>query len=147
MAVKHLVGALPLVITFCSFSLAATGPTITAGHALSASSASLTPPIRSHPTSLPHVSYSGTPTTTGALSHSSVGSGIRSLPPRPEATTYPSDGKLHDPEPAPYVPAGGLGTNGTTPIYNVKSDFDYESLVCSHGDPTLRAGLLPNVCS
>jgi len=27
------------------------------------------------------------------------------------------------------MPAGGLGTNGTEPIYNVKSDFDYESLV------------------
>jgi len=30
--------------------------------------------------------------------------------------------------PAPYTPAGGLGTNGTLPVYNVKSDFDYESL-------------------
>ena len=35
---------------------------------------------------------------------------------------------LHDPEPAPYTPAGGLGTNGTEPVYNAKSDFDYESL-------------------
>ena len=26
------------------------------------------------------------------------------------------------------MPAGGLGTNGTEPVYNVKSDFDYQSL-------------------
>jgi Ferritin-like domain len=42
--------------------------------------------------------------------------------------TYPSDGQLHDPQPAPYVPAGGGGTNGTEPVYNAKSDFDYQSL-------------------
>ena len=35
---------------------------------------------------------------------------------------------IDSPEPAPYTPAGGLGTNGTLPVYNVKSDFDYESL-------------------
>ncbi|GIJ86182.1 hypothetical protein Asppvi_005064 [Aspergillus pseudoviridinutans] len=86
------------------------------------------PPIVSHPTSLPHSSYTATPTTSGAESASSVGSGIPTLGPAPGATSYPSDGKLHEPQPAPYVPAGGVGTNGTTPIYNAKSDFDYESL-------------------
>jgi hypothetical protein len=35
---------------------------------------------------------------------------------------------MHDAQPAPYVPAGGAGLN-TTPVYNVKSDFDYQSLV------------------
>ena len=49
--------------------------------------------------------------------------------PTSTATIYPADGKLHHPMPAPYMPAGGLGTNGTEPVYKVKSDFDYESLV------------------
>lgn len=86
------------------------------------------PPTRSHPTSQPHVAFSGTPSTTGALSASVVGMNVSVVPVQPSATTYPSDGQLHDPEPAPYVPAGGLGTN-STPVYNAKSDFDYESLV------------------
>lgn len=30
--------------------------------------------------------------------------------------------------PAPYVPAGGLGTNGTEPRYMVNSDWDFESI-------------------
>lgn len=87
-------------------------------------------PVISHPTSLPHGPYNGTATITGALNATSVGPGISSLGVAPAATTYPSDGKLHDAEPGPYVPAGGIGTNGTTPVYNAKSDFDYESLVC-----------------
>lgn len=77
-----------------------------------------------------HGPHTGTPRTTGALSLSVLlAPSIPALPPNPTATTYPSDGQLHDPEPAPYTPAGGLGTNGTEPVYNAKSDFDYESLV------------------
>lgn len=76
-----------------------------------------------------HGPFSGVPTTTGALSLSVLAASIPALPPNPTATTYPSDGQLHDPEPAPYTPAGGLGTNGTEPVYNAKSDFDFESLV------------------
>lgn len=87
------------------------------------------PPIRSDPVGVSHGPYSGVPTTTGALSNDVLAPTIAALPPNPTATTYPSDGQLHDPQPAPYVPAGGLGTNGTEPIYNVKSDFDYQSLV------------------
>ncbi|MCJ1365375.1 hypothetical protein MMC16_004496 [Acarospora aff. strigata] len=75
-----------------------------------------------------HGPYSGTPTTTGALSTTVLAASIPALPPNPTATTYPSDGQLHDPQPAPYTPAGGLGTNGTEPVYNVRSDFDYQSL-------------------
>jgi hypothetical protein len=75
-----------------------------------------------------HGAYTGEPTTTGALSTIALGQTIPALPPNPTATTYPSDGKLHDPEPIPYMPAGGLGTNGTEPIYRPHSDFDYESL-------------------
>ena len=87
------------------------------------------PPQVSHTDVTSHGPYSGTPTITGALSNSVLAPSIPALPPNPTATTYPSDGQLHDPQPAPYVPAGGLGTNGTEPVYNVKSDFDYESLV------------------
>lgn len=90
------------------------------------------PPTRSHSSSQPHTPFSGTPSTTGALTASSVGTGISSGHVLPAATTYPSDGKLHNAEPAPYVPAGGVGTNGSIPVYNAKSDFDYESLVRGH---------------
>ncbi|KAJ5489024.1 Protein rds1 [Penicillium diatomitis] len=86
------------------------------------------PPTRSHPSSVAHTPFSGTPYTTGAVTASSVGTGIPMGSVSPEATTYPSNGNLNNPEPAPYVPAGGLGTNGTIPVYNAKSDFDYESL-------------------
>lgn len=88
-------------------------------------------PTQSHPTSLPHTSFSGTPLTTGALIASSVGSGIiEAARVAPAETTYLSDGKLHNAEPGPYIPAGGVGTNGLIPVYNAQSDFDYESLVC-----------------
>lgn len=90
------------------------------------------PPVRSSQVTgaTSHGPFSGMPTTTGALSTTVLAASIPALPPNPTATTYPSDGKLHNPEPAPYTPAGGLGTNGTEPVYNAKSDFDYESLVC-----------------
>ncbi|KAI9820365.1 MAG: hypothetical protein M1827_005988 [Pycnora praestabilis] len=88
------------------------------------------PPVRSSTQDVTsHGPYTGpAATTTGALSLSVLAASIPALPPNPTATTYPSDGQLHNPEPAPYTPAGGLGTNGTEPIYNVKSDFDYESI-------------------
>ncbi|OGM41494.1 stress response protein Rds1 [Aspergillus bombycis] len=85
-------------------------------------------PAVSHPTSLTHTPFSGTPTPTGALHASSIDTGVPSLGISPTATTYPSDGQLHDPQPGPYIPAGGVGTSGETPVYNAKSDFDYESL-------------------
>lgn len=80
-------------------------------------------------TSQPHTPFSGTPTTTGALTATSIGTGIVEASSIAAAeTTYPADGKLHNAEPAPYTPAGGVGTNGSIPVYNAKSDFDYESL-------------------
>ncbi|KAJ5832599.1 hypothetical protein N7474_000910 [Penicillium riverlandense] len=85
-------------------------------------------PTRSHPTSQAHTPFTGTPTTTGVLTASSVGTGISGGGPAPGATNYPSDGKLHSVQPAGYVPAGGVGTNGSEPVYNAKSDFDYQSL-------------------
>lgn len=88
------------------------------------------PPTASHPGSLPHTPFTGTPTTTGALTASSIGTGIAEASSvAPAQTTYASNGKLQDAEPAPYVPAGGVGVNGSIPEYNAKSDFDYESLV------------------
>lgn len=88
-----------------------------------------TPPVVSGIT-VSHGSFTGTPTVTGALmGTATLGTAITPKPAPANATTYPSDGKLHDPQPAPYVPGGGLGTNGTMPVYNAKSDFDFQSLV------------------
>jgi Ferritin-like domain len=42
--------------------------------------------------------------------------------------TYVANGNLTSNETAPYVPYGGLGTNGTIPVYAPLSDYDYESL-------------------
>ncbi|KAJ5347614.1 uncharacterized protein N7506_000867 [Penicillium brevicompactum] len=86
------------------------------------------PPLRNHSTSEPHTPFTGTATTTGALTATSIGTGIPSEGVAAGATSYPADGKLHHAEPAPFDPAGGVGTNGSTPVYNTKSDFDFESL-------------------
>ncbi|RYP89242.1 hypothetical protein DL769_000147 [Monosporascus sp. CRB-8-3] len=76
-----------------------------------------------------HGPYTGpAPTTTGALSTSVLAPSIPARPPEPYKLAYPADGKLHAPEPAPYTPAGGLGTNGSEPVYRVQSDFDYQSI-------------------
>ena len=76
-----------------------------------------------------HGTYTGPePTTTGALATDVLAPSILSYPPEQHKLEYPADGKLHAPEPAPYTPAGGLGTNGTEPVYRVQSDFDYESI-------------------
>lgn len=115
-----------------ALALPKAGATPSSSSSGSLSSVSLSgPSVVSHPASEPHTPYSGTPTTTGALRASSVlSSSVPSLGVAPGATDYPSDGKLHAPQPAPYTPGGGVGTNGTTPVYNAKSDFDFESLVC-----------------
>jgi hypothetical protein len=76
-----------------------------------------------------HGPFEGEATTTGAVSTTVLAPSIPALPPNPTATYYNTNGKLQEPQPAPYVPAGGLGTNGTLPRYMVESDFDYESIV------------------
>ncbi|KAK7512531.1 stress response protein Rds1 [Phyllosticta citriasiana] len=77
-----------------------------------------------------HGPYSGTPTTTGAVqAPTTLASTVSALPPNPTATYYNKNGTLTEPAPAPYVPAGGLGTNGTEPRYMVNSDFDFESIL------------------
>lgn len=75
-----------------------------------------------------HGPYSGTPTTTGAVTTATEGLTVGTLPLNPTATYYNTNGKLQNVEPAPYTPAGGLGTNGSLPRYMVESDFDYESI-------------------
>jgi hypothetical protein len=76
-----------------------------------------------------HGPYSGTPTTIDAVSNSPIGTAIPILPPNPTALIYNPNGTLNNREPVPYTPAGGLGTNGTEPVYRVQSDFDYESVL------------------
>ncbi|ORY17756.1 ferritin-like domain-domain-containing protein [Clohesyomyces aquaticus] len=96
-----------------------------------ATSAPTLPPRRSSildgPTS--HGPFSGTPTTTGAVTaNTTLAQMIAPLPPNPTATYYNAQGVLLNPAPAPYTPNGGLGTNGTEPRYLVNSDFDFESI-------------------
>lgn len=75
-----------------------------------------------------HGNYTGSATTTGALSTNVLSESIAAEPAPPGATHYPADGRLHADQPAPYTPNGGLGTNGSAPVYRPMSDFDYQSL-------------------
>ncbi|KAL9125694.1 MAG: hypothetical protein Q9217_005139 [Psora testacea] len=76
-----------------------------------------------------HGPYSGTPTTTGAENApTTLAASIAPQPLNPTATYYNTAGVPLNPMPAPYTPAGGLGTNGTLPRYMVNSDFDFESI-------------------
>ncbi|KAK3309464.1 uncharacterized protein B0T15DRAFT_515562 [Chaetomium strumarium] len=97
--------------------------------------------VYSEPTNLPspyaishhnvtsHGPYTGPPaTTTGALSTSVIAPSVAAGPPPPQIVAYPADGKLHGDQPMPFTPSGGIGTNGSEPVYKVASDFDYQSL-------------------
>jgi hypothetical protein len=75
------------------------------------------------------VAATATATTTGAISTTVLAPSIPNLPPGPDATSYPRDGKLHGAQPAPYTPSGGLGTNGSEPVYVPQTDFDFQSMV------------------
>ena len=76
-----------------------------------------------------HGPYTGTPTTTGAAQGpTTLAESIAPGPANPTATYYNSEGVPLKPLPAPYTPAGGLGTNGSLPRYMVNSDFDFESI-------------------
>ncbi|KAL6824275.1 ferritin-like domain-containing protein [Trichoderma sp. SZMC 28015] len=89
----------------------------------------VTPAVVTQSNVTSHGSYTGPPaTTTGALSTSVLASAIRPGPPAPGSFNYTADGKLHGPEPAPFTPNGGIGTNGSAPVYRVQSDYDYQSL-------------------
>jgi len=88
------------------------------------------PPVRSSQVTgaTSHGPYSGAATTTGAPQSGPASASIGTLPLNPTATYYNTNGLLTKEEPAPYTPAGGLGTNGSLPRYMVESDFDYESI-------------------
>ncbi|KAF9889584.1 hypothetical protein FE257_007092 [Aspergillus nanangensis] len=87
------------------------------------------PSVVVYPTSLPHTRFSGRPSTTGAVSILPIGTGIPSnVGVSPTATSYPSNGQLNSPQPGPFIPAGGAGTSGQTPVYRPQSDFDFQSL-------------------
>jgi len=76
-----------------------------------------------------HGPYTGTATVTGAANGpATLAASIAPAGPNPTATYYNTAGKPLNPLPAPYTPAGGLGTNGSLPRYQVESDFDYESI-------------------
>lgn len=76
-----------------------------------------------------HGPYSGMPTVTGAVNATAtLASSIAPQPANPTATYYNSNGVPQHDFPAPYTPAGGLGTNGSLPRYMVESDFDFESI-------------------
>lgn len=72
--------------------------------------------------------YGPEPTTTGALSTNILATAVPAKPEAHDAYDYPADGQLHEDQPAPYTPSGGVGTDGTAPVYRVQSDFDYQSL-------------------
>lgn len=92
-----------------------------------------------------HGPYSGTPTTIGAVTTIALASYVPVLPPNPKETGYVADGLLHEPEPVPYQPAGGLGTNGTEPVYMVQSDFDYESILLALYQEWIELDLFHNI--
>ncbi|KAM0254753.1 hypothetical protein ACHAQJ_006469 [Trichoderma viride] len=90
---------------------------------------SITPSVVPQMNVSSHGSFTGPPaSTTGALSTSVLASAISALPPAPGSFNYTANGKLHGPEPAPFTPNGGIGTNGSAPVYRVQSDYDYQSL-------------------
>lgn len=86
-------------------------------------------PVVPHTNVTSHGPYTGpSPTTTGALLTSVLAPSIPARPPPPGSFDYPADGELHGDQPDPFTPSGGIGTNGSAPVYRVQSDFDYQSL-------------------
>ncbi|KAI9742684.1 MAG: hypothetical protein M1818_003825 [Claussenomyces sp. TS43310] len=92
-----------------------------------------------------HGPFNGTATVTGAVSNSPNGTNIPSLPPNPTAMLYDPNGELNEQEPIPYQPAGGLGTNGTEPVYRVQSDFDYQSILLGLYQEWIELDLFHNI--
>lgn len=95
-----------------------------------------------------HGPYKGPPpTTTGALSNTpkAIVAPTAALPPNPTALRYNPNGTLNDQEPLPYQPAGGLGTNGTEPVYRVQSDFDYQSILLGLYQEWIELDLFHNI--
>lgn len=79
------------------------------------------PPVRSSQVSgaTSHGSYSGSPTTTGALSKTPLAMSIGDQGPM-QVTYTNNNGELQATAmPVPYQPAGGQGVNGTEPYYRM----------------------------
>lgn len=99
--------------------------------ATSAAASAIPPRVTSDLTgTTSHGPFTGVATITGAANASTTlfASIAGPLPPNPTATYYNTNGLPQNPMPAPFTPAGGLGTNGSLPRYMVESDFDYESI-------------------
>lgn len=82
----------------------------------------------SHTNVTEHGPFTGVATTTGAISTNILAPSIEPAPPPPQIVEYPSDGQLHGDQPMPFTPSGGIGTNGSLPLYKVATDFDYQSI-------------------
>ncbi|KAG6038682.1 hypothetical protein E4U41_003893 [Claviceps citrina] len=119
----------PAVLLAMLCRLAYAAPYVQEASITVSSEAAVTPSVVPVTNVTSHGPYTGpTATTTGALSNTVLAPSIPALPPGPDAYKYPADGELHGPQPAPYTPNGGIGTNGSAPVYRVQSDFDYQSL-------------------
>jgi hypothetical protein len=95
-----------------------------------------------------HGPYMGPPPTiTGAISNSPISTvaPTAALPPNPNELTYNPNGTLNAQQPLPYTPAGGLGTNGTEPVYRVQSDFDYQSILLGLYQEWIELDLFHNI--
>lgn len=95
-----------------------------------------------------HGPYMGPPPTiTGAISNSPISTvaPTAALPPNPSELTYNPNGILNAQQPLPYTPAGGLGTNGTEPVYRVQSDFDYQSILLGLYQEWIELDLFHNI--
>jgi hypothetical protein len=93
-----------------------------------------------------HGPYTGpNATVTGAIANAPMGTMITPLPANPTASIYNPNGTLNKPEPIPYQPAGGIGTNGSQPVYRVQSDFDYQSILLGLYQEWIELDLFHNI--
>ncbi|KAM7186115.1 hypothetical protein V8F20_011521 [Naviculisporaceae sp. PSN 640] len=129
---RHTPSALGLSLTILISSLthpALSVPVVSEATTTVTSIPPIIPTVVSHHNVTSHGPYTGPPpTTTGALSTTVLAPSIPALPPGPDAYKYNRTGKLNAPMPAPFTPSGGRDTNGSAPVYQPMSDFDYQSL-------------------
>ncbi len=88
--------------------------------------------------------YTGGPASvTGAIGNKPANTSIPFVTAPP--ISYQPNGTLQMQEPIPFQPAGGLGTNGTEPVYRVQSDFDYQSILLSLYQEWIELDLFRNI--
>lgn len=84
------------------------------------------------------------PTVIGAVGKGPLNTSIPApLPPVPNP--YNPNGLLNNNETAPFTPHGGLGTNGSEPVYRVRSDFDYQSILLGLYQEWIELDLFHNI--